>query len=898
MAIKISLVFFAVVSLLLGNIEHVFATATVTAATGGSAISADTAGGSYTALTGPIISEGATADIGKGTIILDVPSGFVFDTGGTAPTVLVTRTAGSGPNNKNINNVASGTSIAITSRTATQITFTVTDVTSGGVTNSLTWQNVRARPSAGTPLASGNITKSGTSSIVGVTGSTNFGALTEVAGDKTQLSFTTQPSSSATVDTDFATKPVIAVQDQFGNSVTSDNSTTITGAVVLSTQTCGGTAGTGALTSTPASGAAVTAGVMTYTAMQYSVAESIKICASSSGITSALSDTITVSAPADTTAPAAVTDLATGAVTSSSIALSWTAPGDDNNTGTATTYDVRYSTSAINSENFDSAIQATGEPAPSIAGSSETFTITGLSANTTYFFAIKTSDEVPNTSAISNVPSGTTSAAGDTTAPAAITDLALSGAAASSINLSWTAPGDDGNTDTATSYDIRYSTSVITEGNFSSATQVAGEPTPQTAGTSQSMAVSGLSSNTTYFFAMKTSDEVPNASGLSNVPSATTLTSGDTTAPAAITNLSLSDATVSSIKLTWTAPGDDGSAGTATSYDIRFSTALITDSNFSAATQAVGEPAPQAAGTSQSMTVGGLSSNTTYFFAMKASDEVPNISGLSNAASLATLAEVVSPVTIPAPSAGGVEPTEVTFSGRAYPAGRVKFFRRSAVDVREQNTFVLDTETVADSSGRFRKQFQALLQGTYFFAVEAQDKDGRSSGILAFTADLIGLGKLIAEDIFTPPTIGFDPPTVTRGKDLKVLGYASPNSLVEIEVDRILRYNTAAKADGSYAIFINTSRYSAKDHFLRAWQIDETGRQSPTSSLKAFKVTLLANPRADFNSDGTINITDWSIFLFRWRSKDADLRKTLDLDGDGKVAVSDFSIFLKAVKGL
>ncbi len=59
--------------------------------------------------------------------------------------------------------------------------------------------------------------------------------------------------------------------------------------------------------------------------------------------------TVTVT---DQTAPAAVTDLATGTVTTSSVDLSWTAPGDDGATGTATTYDVRYSTSTITAGNW------------------------------------------------------------------------------------------------------------------------------------------------------------------------------------------------------------------------------------------------------------------------------------------------------------------------------------------------------------------------------------------------------------------------------------------------------------------------------------------------------------------------------------------------------------------
>ena len=282
-------------------VQSALATVTVTPATGGSAISADTTGGTFTSLTGPVISEGTTADIGTGTIILNVPSGFVFDTGGTAPTVLVTRIGGNGNNNRNINDLASGSTIAVTVST-TQLTITITAATSNGVSNSLTWQNVRVRPSAGTPLASGNITKTGTSSISGVTNSvTNLGTLTEVVGAKSQLVITTQPSSTATTATDFGTKPAVVIRDQFGNTVTTDSSSTITHAVVLSTQSCGGTAGSGTLTSTPTSGATVSSGVMTYTAMQYSAVESIKICFSSSGTTSALSDVVTVSAPPTTT---------------------------------------------------------------------------------------------------------------------------------------------------------------------------------------------------------------------------------------------------------------------------------------------------------------------------------------------------------------------------------------------------------------------------------------------------------------------------------------------------------------------------------------------------------------------------------------------------------------------
>jgi len=111
----------------------------------------------------------------------------------------------------------------------------------------------------------------------------------------------------------------------------------------------------------------------------------------------------------------------------------------------------------------------------------------------------------------------------DETPPSDISNLSTSNPSQNSVNLSWTAPGDDGNSGTASSYDIRYSTVSIDDSNWGSATQISGEPNPSSAGSSESMTISGLSSSTTYYFAIKTSDEVPNISGLSNVASATTL---------------------------------------------------------------------------------------------------------------------------------------------------------------------------------------------------------------------------------------------------------------------------------------------------------------------------------------------------------------------------------------
>ena len=74
---------------------------------------------------GPVYTEATAGAVGTGTIILNAPAGFIFDTGGTAPTVIV---IGDASSSKNINDAVSGTALAMTSVTTTQLTFTVTAV--------------------------------------------------------------------------------------------------------------------------------------------------------------------------------------------------------------------------------------------------------------------------------------------------------------------------------------------------------------------------------------------------------------------------------------------------------------------------------------------------------------------------------------------------------------------------------------------------------------------------------------------------------------------------------------------------------------------------------------------------------------------------------------------------
>jgi len=203
----------------------------------------------------------------------------------------------------------------------------------------------------------------------------------------------------------------------------------------------------------------------------------------------------------------------------------------------------------------------------------------------------------------------------------------------SSVTLSWTSTGDDGNSGVATNYDFRYATFPISDSNWSSATQVTNEPTPLTAGQTQSITISNLTSNTLYFIAAKIGDEVPNWSPLSNIITITTVPN-DQIPPAPVSDLQANTGIIDgSISLNWTATGDDSLVGTASAYEIRYSTQTLTALNWASATLWLSPPTPSVSGAVDSVVLTGLNPGQFYWIGVQSFDEALNPSGISNISS-------------------------------------------------------------------------------------------------------------------------------------------------------------------------------------------------------------------------------------------------------------------------
>ncbi len=107
----------------------------------------------------------------------------------------------------------------------------------------------------------------------------------------------------------------------------------------------------------------------------------------------------------DTIPPGPVEDLdASCGPTDNSVVLAWIASGDDGPFGTATRYEIGYSTGPISEGNFASVDKMAAPPSPLPTGASQSTTVNGLPASATYYFAIRAFDEVDNSSELSTSP--------------------------------------------------------------------------------------------------------------------------------------------------------------------------------------------------------------------------------------------------------------------------------------------------------------------------------------------------------------------------------------------------------------------------------------------------------------------------------------------------------------
>ena len=290
-----------------------------------------------------------------------------------------------------------------------------------------------------------------------------------------------------------------------------------------------------------------------------------------------------------------------------------------------------------------------------------------------------------------------------------------------------------------------------------------------------------------------------------------------------------------------------------------------------------------------------LTNNKNYYFIVEAQDVFGEV--------VATSGEVISTPTAPVipPSGGGgggssvlTTNSKITLKGLSYPFAKIVILKDAAAGV----------DVTADENGNFEATFPVGV-GIYSFGIYGLDKDGFKSPTFGFTVNSMSNQTVTTSDIIIAPTIASDKSVVKVGNTIKFFGYSYPISSVNIQInsEKEILDKTVADKFGRWVYSLKADDLEIGDHTSRSQTFAAANLASAYSSPLAFKVgntdvlnqnnlkSPLCSARGDINTDGKVNITDFSVLMFFW-NKTKPNNICADVNGDSKVDLKDFSIML------
>lgn len=252
--------------------------------------------------------------------------------------------------------------------------------------------------------------------------------------------------------------------------------------------------------------------------------------------------------------------------------------------------------------------------------SSTTYTDTGVTDSTTYYYRVQAFNGEGYASAFDAIVStATLMPPPDLTSPGYSTLFAYPGTYEGEVRFTWSAPGNDawdGALPAGSEFRIQYATWTAISWSTAAA-QIAVSTQSAYVGESFEYYATGLTGGDTYYFKLWHADPFQNWSIL--FQTATSYAQRDLIAPGVVTAFSASAGT--QIRLSWTSPGDNTYSGAVTDgrWRIRYSTSAAADANTAEYTLDISTNFAQGAGFGLTLT--GLRPRATYYFWMAARDE-------------------------------------------------------------------------------------------------------------------------------------------------------------------------------------------------------------------------------------------------------------------------------------
>ena len=236
-------------------------------------------------------------------------------------------------------------------------------------------------------------------------------------------------------------------------------------------------------------------------------------------------------------------------------------------------------------------------------------------------------------------------------------------------------------------------------------------------------------------------------------------------------------------------------------------------------------------------------------------------------------------------------PTDITFSGIAYPNAKVILFATSKEIA----------ETKADSDALFSFKISSVTPGIKVFSIVAEDANSTRSILLTLPISILDKTSTTVSNLFIPPTLALSKNVYSRDESIVGSGYSAPGSEISLSVD--VQNDILSKADktGAYDFTIAAKPFSLGLHNIKPKSEIKKNSSAAVSGfgqIHSFFIALNGGENipdksyiglvADLNGDGVVDIIDFSI-LASWYNK-SNVPLKVDLNGDGKVTIQDFSI--------
>jgi len=240
-------------------------------------------------------------------------------------------------------------------------------------------------------------------------------------------------------------------------------------------------------------------------------------------------------------------------------------------------------------------------------------------------------------------------------------------------------------------------------------------------------------------------------------------------------------------------------------------------------------------------------------------------------------------------------PTSVNFSGLAYPNSRVYLLKNNKIV----------SSTTSDKLAHFSISINRLLQGNYSFSIYTEDINGNRSSLFKLPIYLNNNNIVDIKNIFLSPTIVSNKIYMNKTDKLNFSGQGIPNSKLRIFIDSLTKdnryyYDVSTNNDGFYFYGLDAKDLKSDTYKVQSLSFVDSSSTSLLSENLFLRINdsndnldnkkyHCSSLRSDFNCDGRVDLTDYSILIY-WYNKKSNIPDNIDLNGDNIINMVDFSI--------